>query len=73
MSSFVSSNGHITTDVKSVVKNKTACAYASHFQSSSEYSRTYYWYVHFASRYFSGNTKSNSNSVRPVVALKIKK
>lgn len=69
MSSFVSSNGHITMDIKSVVKNKTACAYASYFQSSSEYSRTYYWYVLFGSRFFGYYHKGNSDTVRPVVAL----
>lgn len=46
---------------------------ASVFQSSSEYSRNGYWYVSFGSRNFGLNGKNNSNTVRPVVALKIKK
>ena len=46
---------------------------ASYFQSSSEYSRTYYWLVGFGSRYFLNFNKYYSYAVRPVVALKIKK
>ena len=69
MSSFVSSNGHITVGLKTAVKNKIACASASNFQSSSENNRTNYWNVNFGSRNFNNNNKNNSNSVRPVVAL----
>lgn len=69
MSSFVSSNGHITASVSSVVKNKIACAHASNFQSSSENSSLNYWNVNFSSRNFNNNNKNNSNNVRPVVAL----
>ena len=46
---------------------------ASYFQSSSELTRVGYWFVNFASRYFYSYGKYGSHTVRPVVALRIKK
>ena len=71
---YVESNAQgIFTDAVALGSSKFSNMKASYFQSSSEYSRTYYWYVVFGSRGFYNYYKNNSPSVRPVVALKIKK
>lgn len=65
-----------TTDgifAEDIAAGRFARMTASYFQSSSEISRTYYWHVYFGSRGFSYGVKYYSPSVRPVVALKIKK
>lgn len=65
-----------TTDgifAEDIAAGRFARMTASGFQSSSEYSRNGYWYVNFASRGFGNGYKLNSHTVRPVVALKIKK